>query len=106
MHDSDEAIIREALSSGHPWLEGITFERLMSDGWAKLNIPEPWLPYAEGGFPTASGRFEFASEAAAEVGLDPLPGLRGGAREPGRRSRPGGAISAGAHDRQVCRSIS
>lgn len=74
LQDSDEAIIREALASGHPWLEGVTFERLMSDGWAKLNIPEPWLPYAEGGFPTASGRFEFASDAAADVGLDPLPG--------------------------------
>ena len=74
LHDSDEAILREALSSGHPWLDGITFERLARDGWAKLNIPEPWLPYAAGGFPTASSRFEFASAAAAEAGLDPLPG--------------------------------
>ena len=74
LYESDEAIIRDALSSGHPWLDGVTFERLVTDGWAKLNLPDPWLPHAEGGSPTASGRFEFASDAAAVLGLDPIPG--------------------------------
>ena len=74
LYESDEAIIRDALSSGHPWLDGVTFERLVTDGWAKLNLPDPWLPHAEGGFPTASGQFEFASDAAAVLGLDPIPG--------------------------------
>jgi anaerobic selenocysteine-containing dehydrogenase len=73
LHESDEAIVRDALSSDHAWLHGITYDRLVRDGWAKLDLPEPWLPYAEGGFPTPSGRFEFASEAAAASGLDPLP---------------------------------
>jgi anaerobic selenocysteine-containing dehydrogenase len=52
---SDEDLIRTALDSNHPWLEGITWDRLREDGWAKLSIPSPWVPYAKGGFPTPSG---------------------------------------------------
>jgi anaerobic selenocysteine-containing dehydrogenase len=70
---SDEELIRMALASAHPWLAGITWERLQEEGWARLNIPEPWVPYAEGGFPTASGKAEFFSQALAAEGLDPLP---------------------------------
>jgi anaerobic selenocysteine-containing dehydrogenase len=70
---SDEALIRTALASDHPWLAGITWERLREEGWARLRIPEPWLPFAEGGFPTASGKAEFFSAGLAAQGLDPLP---------------------------------
>ena len=62
---SDEALIRLALDSDHPWLDGIAWERLQEEGWAKLNIPEPWLPYAEGGFATASGKAELMSKTLA-----------------------------------------
>ena len=62
---SDEALIRLALDSDHPWLDGITWERLQADGWARLNIPAPWLPYAEGGFATASGKAELMPKALA-----------------------------------------
>ncbi|MCA9876434.1 MAG: molybdopterin oxidoreductase family protein [Thermomicrobiales bacterium] len=74
LYTSDEQIIRDLLDSAEPWLAGITWERLAEDGWAKLNIPDPWLPYAEGGFPTSSGRAEFYSEPLAAAGHDPLPG--------------------------------
>jgi anaerobic selenocysteine-containing dehydrogenase len=40
-------------------------------GYAKLAIPE--APFAEGGFPTPSGKVEFASSRLAAQGLDPLP---------------------------------
>jgi anaerobic selenocysteine-containing dehydrogenase len=73
LQTSDEQIIREVLDSDDPWLEGITWERLHEEGWAKLNIPDPWLPYAEGDFPTPSGRAEFYSETLAAAGQDPLP---------------------------------
>lgn len=73
LYDSDEDLIRAALSSDRPYLKGITWERLQRDGWARLNLPDPWLPYANGGFPTPSGKCEFYSEALAQQGLDPLP---------------------------------
>jgi anaerobic selenocysteine-containing dehydrogenase len=71
--DSDLALVRMALASNHPHLKGITFERLAQQGWARLNLPEGWMPFAEGGFPTESGRCEFYSEHMARRGMDPLP---------------------------------
>lgn len=73
LQDSDETIIRKALTSTHALAEGITFESLKAKGWARINVPEGYRPYAEGGFPTASGKCEFYSEALAAKGLDPLP---------------------------------
>ena len=71
--ESDEAMIRAALNSDHPYLQGITFERLVHDGWAPLRIPEDWRPFAEGGFPTPSGKCEFYAENLIAQGIDPLP---------------------------------
>jgi anaerobic selenocysteine-containing dehydrogenase len=71
--DDDVAIIRQALGSAHQVLEGITFERLVERGWMRLNIPSPFLPFADGGFLTPSGKCEFHSARMAEMGLDPLP---------------------------------
>jgi anaerobic selenocysteine-containing dehydrogenase len=71
--DSDEAMIRQVLASGHKHLDGITFERLLEHGWARLSLPTPWAPYAEGGFATPSGKCEFYSERLAQKGLDPVP---------------------------------
>lgn len=53
---SDEELIRTALHSDHPLAAGITYERLLEEGYAKLNLPENWRPYAGGGFPTPSGK--------------------------------------------------
>ncbi len=73
LYTSDEEIIKTALASGHPYLEGITYERLRREGWAPLNLPEPWLPFAKGGFPTSSGKCELYAESLENNGLDPLP---------------------------------
>lgn len=73
LQQDDVEIIRDVLDVKHPWLDGTTFESLKETGWAKLKIPEDWRPYAEGGFPTASGRCEFYSETLAAEGFDPLP---------------------------------
>ena len=40
--DSDEQVARDLLASGHPWLDGITYERLERQGWARLAVPEGW----------------------------------------------------------------
>lgn len=68
--DSDEELIRQALSGGSPYLEGITLERLQQEKIIKVNRPA--APFAEGGFRTPSGKAEFYSEALAAAGLDPV----------------------------------
>lgn len=73
LFDSDEELIEQALSSGHPFLEGITLERLKRDGYARLHHDRDYRPFATGGFPTQSGKAEFWSKDLLEQGLDPLP---------------------------------
>jgi len=62
LNDTDDDMIRAALSSGHPHLEGITLETLERHHSVRLNIPDPFLPFAEGGFGTPSGKCEFHAE--------------------------------------------
>ena len=39
----------------------------------RLNVPRPFVPYAEGNFPTPSGKCEFVSARLGEMGIDPVP---------------------------------
>jgi anaerobic selenocysteine-containing dehydrogenase len=71
--DDDVTLIRQALGTSTGKLGGVTFERLVADGWARLNVPKPYLPYADGGFTTPSGKCEFYSARMEQMGLDPLP---------------------------------
>jgi anaerobic selenocysteine-containing dehydrogenase len=73
MRDDDLALIRQALATESPKLQGVTFDRLLEHGWVRLNVPTPFLPYAAGKFSTPSGKCEFYSARLAEMGLDPLP---------------------------------
>jgi anaerobic selenocysteine-containing dehydrogenase len=66
--DSDDDMIRSLLDSSHPFLKGITLERLDRERSVRLNIsPEgqAFLPFAEGNFGTPSGRCEFHAETIA-----------------------------------------
>ena len=55
------------------WMEGMTRERLEKEGHIRLNLGEgPFLPFAKGGFATASGKAELYSESLAARGLDPV----------------------------------
>lgn len=63
--DSEDQIIDALLDSPHPFLKGITRERLESERSVRLNLSppgEPFLPFAKGGFGTASGKCEFGAE--------------------------------------------
>jgi anaerobic selenocysteine-containing dehydrogenase len=71
--DTDEDMIRQALDVKHPWMEGITYERLQRDTFARLNVPTPFIPFADGKYPTPSGKIEFYSEKLLRQGLDPVP---------------------------------
>ncbi len=71
--DSDEEIARQAIKYDHPRMRGIEFEELKERGWMRLSVPETFAPFAEGGFPTPSGKCEFFSETLAKQGVDPLP---------------------------------
>ena len=71
--DSDEEVARQAIKSDHPRMQGITLEGAKEQGWLRLSVPETFAPFAEGNFPTPSGKCEFYSASLAEQGMDPLP---------------------------------
>jgi anaerobic selenocysteine-containing dehydrogenase len=71
--DTDEEIARQAISGAGPRLRGITVDELKEKGWMRLNVPADFAPFAEGNFPTPSGKCEFFSETLANQGVDPLP---------------------------------
>lgn len=56
--DSDDDMIRALLRAEHPFVKGITLEQLEAKHFVRLNLPDPFVPFAEGGFSTASGRCE------------------------------------------------
>lgn len=71
--ETDLDIAKSLFETDHPYMEGITFEYLKENGWARFKIPEPWLPHANGNFGTASGKCEFYSTAMEQSGISPLP---------------------------------
>jgi len=71
--DSDEDICRQALASQNPRMAGIEWDTLKERGWQRLEVPARFAPFAEGNFPTPSGKCEFWSETAKSMGMDPLP---------------------------------
>ncbi len=76
--ESVDQMIDTALGSGHPWLAGIDRGRLEREGHVRLNFTAKessegcFLPFANGGFPTSSGKAELCSEQLALQGLDPV----------------------------------
>jgi anaerobic selenocysteine-containing dehydrogenase len=63
--ESDESLCHIAYG------KNVDFERLLEQGFASLDVAD--APFANGNFPTASGRCEFFSAALARQGLDGLP---------------------------------
>ena len=86
----DATLIREALDGG-PTVAGITLERLEAEGSVRLNLPEVYAPFAEGVFPTPSGKCELYSERMQADGLDPLPTYIPPLEDPQTRPAPGRA---------------
>jgi len=73
-HPADLSITQGAVPRGaEEPLKGITLERLRAEGPVRLNLPEDYAPFANGYFPTASGKCEIYSSTLEAMGLDPLP---------------------------------
>ena len=66
LFDDDLAVLRDSLPS-------VDLEALRRDGWLKVPFPESGTPWADGGFPTASGKVEFVSPQLAQMGQPVLP---------------------------------
>ncbi|MBA3504419.1 MAG: molybdopterin oxidoreductase family protein [Betaproteobacteria bacterium] len=71
--DSDEDMARQAWRRDDPRARDLDWETLKRDGFTRLNVPHEYAPFAQGGFPTPSGKCEFFNATLAERGLDPLP---------------------------------
>jgi len=66
--DSDEQMAAVAFSHrGYDW------DRLKGVGWQRLDRPAVYAPFAEGRFPTPSGKCEIYSSALEKLGVDPVP---------------------------------
>jgi anaerobic selenocysteine-containing dehydrogenase len=62
--DSEDDMIQTLLDSDHPFLDGLTLDRLNREHFVRLNVAragEPFLPFAEGGFGTPSGKCSLAA---------------------------------------------
>jgi anaerobic selenocysteine-containing dehydrogenase len=74
LRDTDEAMMRQALTGAGPSSSGISLEELRTRGSRRLTLPAPHLPFRAGEtLPTPSGRIEIRSEQVGALGIDPLP---------------------------------
>jgi len=112
-----DSMIDRALESPNPRLQGITRGRLEREHFIRLNFEgnedsrraalggtdecvrphvvrdastDPFLPFAQGNFPTPSGKAEFYSETLKRQGLDPVVAFT-----PPNESRNGAGSKAG-----------
>jgi anaerobic selenocysteine-containing dehydrogenase len=69
--ESDEQIAAQAFKRSDVRAIHFDWESLKNTGWTKLKVFD--APFAQGGFPTPSGKCEFYSQAMLNDGLDPLP---------------------------------
>ncbi len=64
--DSEDDMIRTLLDSAHPFVRGITLEELERDHSVRLRVApngDAFLPFANGGFGTPSGKCEFRADS-------------------------------------------
>ena len=104
LHQSvDQAIddLLEGSRAMNPFIQGITLERLKAEGTVPLNFDvRGTVPFADGVFPTPSGKLELKCDEMARHGLDPLPEYAPPAEFAGRQPGEDGRfvlISAAAH---------
>ena len=80
--DSEDDMIRTLLDSPHPFVRGITLEELDREGSVRLRLPEPFQPFAAGGFGTGDGKCHFRAEE-----LDYMPPVESRHGDTGLRTK-------------------
>jgi anaerobic selenocysteine-containing dehydrogenase len=70
---TDGELLELALHESRAAGEGATLPRLKAEGFVRIGPARGHAPFADGGFPTSSGTFEFVSEDLARAGLGGLP---------------------------------
>ena len=66
LFDDDLTALRAALPA-------IDLDQLRAQGWVKVPYPDDGRPWAEGGFPTASGKVELRCDSLAAIGQPVMP---------------------------------
>jgi len=79
--ESEDEMIRGLLDSPHPFLRGITLERLDREHFVRLEVPQPFQPFAAG-FGASDGRCHFRAES-----LDYQPPVESRFGDPGLRAK-------------------
>ncbi len=69
--ESDDQLAAQAFDKTSARAVHFDWDALKRKGWQKLDMPD--APFAQGGFPTPSGKCEFYSAGMLADGLDPLP---------------------------------
>jgi anaerobic selenocysteine-containing dehydrogenase len=69
--DDDPTLCRQAFTDPATGQANVDLDALWRDGFVRRPLPE--APFAQGGFPTPSGRCEFFSQRLADQGLEALP---------------------------------
>ncbi len=74
LRESDEEMMRAALTGTGDVMRGVTLEALREHGSVRLNLPSPHMPFRRGtALKTPSGKIEIDSAQIAALGLDPVP---------------------------------
>ena len=76
--DDDQTLCQQAFGAE------VDYQLLLDQGFASLTLPD--APFAQGGFPTPSGRCEFSSARLAALGQDALPSYLPNHEAPGSSS--------------------
>ncbi len=100
---TDEEIIRDILvdDTVNPLMEGIKYEDLKKNGWARANTSTDRRNFLKNGWPTPSKKIEIYSEALKEQGVDPLPSYVPeieGQEDPKREQYPLQVLSCASHN--------
>ena len=99
---TDEEMIRDILidEEVNPLMEGITYEQLVENGWARASDKSKRRDFLHNGWPTGSKKIEIFSQTLADEGQDPLPTYNPeveGQEDPKRDKFPIQVLSSAAH---------
>jgi anaerobic selenocysteine-containing dehydrogenase len=70
--ESDDTLAAQAFARRGPTAR-YDWARLKEKGWERLDLPADYAPFAQGNFPTPSGKCELVCDRLAAVGADPVP---------------------------------